>query len=258
MKTHVIEEHRNFKESSVLFKSEERKAIDAAISTVTVHRMELEIYISLHPEFRYTLDPVMVEVDAPRIVKLMAQSTSPFDIGPMAAVAGVLADIAVEAMLNAGARIAIVENGGEISASSDEPFTVGLYAGRNILSKRIGFQIEPSDCPIGIATSSATVGHAISFGEADAVTVFADTAGIADGAATAICNSVKGKDVKASVQRGLAFAEKFGNIIRGVFIVRGKYVGSVGKIPKLVDVESGLEQDKASLKDVMDSNTVFL
>lgn len=251
MKTRVVEERRRFKESSILFKSERRRAIDAAISAIRIHRMELETYIALHPGFRYALNPVPVETEAPRIVRLMAQSTTPFDVGPMAAVAGVLADLAVEAMLGAGARIAFVENGGEISVSSDESFTIGLYAGGNALSDRVGFQIDPSECPIGIATSSATVGHAISFGEADAVTVFADTSGIADAAATAICNMVRGRDVEASVRSGLESAEKIGNIIRGVIVVRGKYVGSVGRIPQLVDIRRGSDTDKVSLTDLI-------
>ncbi len=250
MKTHLVEERLRLKESNVLFKSEMRTAIDTAISAIRVHRIELETYIALHPEFRHALNPLPVELKVPRVVKLMAESTSPFEVGPMAAVAGVLADLAVEAMLNAGARIAIVENGGEISASSDETFTIGLYTGENTLSNRIGFQINPSECPIGIATSSATVGHAISFGEADAVVIFAKTAGIADGAATAICNSVRGKDAQTSIREGLESAKKNGNVIIGAIIVRGKYVGSVGKIPKLLRNKKGLNLGKALSVDL--------
>ena len=247
MKTRIFTERRRFKESSILFKSEKREAISAAISTIIVHRMELETYVALYPKFRYALSPITIEVKAPRIVKLIAESTVSFNIGPMAAVAGVLADLAVEAILNAGAKIAIVENGGEISASSNEPFTIVLHTGKNILSNRIGFQINPSECPIGVATSSATVGHAITFGEADSVTVIADTAGLADGAATAICNSVRGKDIEASIQKGLEFAKKIRSIIRGTLIVRGEYVGSIGNIPQLIRVKKGLDLSKVLL-----------
>lgn len=246
MKARIFKERRRFKESSILFKSDKRSAIDAAISAIRVHRMELETYIIHRPEFRYTLNPIQVEDNLPRIVKLMAQSTYPFDVGPMAAVAGVLADLAVEAMLSVGARVAIVENGGEISAVSYEAFTIALHAGGGALSNKLGFQIDPSECPIGIATSSATVSHALSFGQADAATVFADTAGVADGAATAICNLVRGSDVEASVQGGLEYARKFSGLIRGAIVVRGKFIGSVGKIPRLVNVENGLSVDELS------------
>jgi len=203
MKTRVISERRRFQESSVLFKSEMRAAIDAAISNIRVQRMELITYITQHPSFRDALIPYPVATEAPRVVKLMVESTDRFEVGPMAAVAGVLADLAVETMRSVDAKVAIVENGGEIAAWSEEPFTIALHIGANPLSNSLGFQVAPSDCPIGIATSSASVGSALSFGEADSVTIFTNTAGIADGAATAVCNSVQGSDLIASVQKGL-------------------------------------------------------
>ncbi|MCJ7423125.1 UPF0280 family protein [Candidatus Bathyarchaeota archaeon] len=174
----------------------------------------------------------------------MSKSTIPFDIGPRAAVVGVFADLAVEIMQKQGAKKAIVEDGGEISANSNEPFIIALYAGKNMLSKRIGFKIHPAECLIGIATSSATVGHDISFGEANSVTIFANSAGVADRAATAVCNTVRGKDVKSSVQNGLEYAKKFSNIIRGAMIIREENVGSIGKIPQLLRVKKGLDISK--------------
>ncbi len=251
MRARIFGERRRFKESSILFKSDKRSAIDAAISAIRINRTELETYIARRPEFQCTLNPVQVEDNAPLVVRLMAQATRPFEVGPMAAVAGVLADLAVEAMLSVGAKVAIVENGGEVSAVSDEVFTVALHAGRSALSNKLGFQIIPSDCPIGVATSSATVSHALSFGQADAATVFADTAGVADGAATAICNAVRGSDVEASVRDGLAYAKGFIGLIRGVVVVREKYVGSVGKIPQLINVEDGLDANEFSLNSTL-------
>ncbi|MFH0748343.1 MAG: UPF0280 family protein [Candidatus Bathyarchaeota archaeon] len=244
MRTGIFTERKRFKESSILFKSDNRGAIAAAISSIRVHRIELETYNYLHPDFQYLLNPTTIELEAPRIVKLMAESTIPFDMGPMAAVAGVIADLAVEAMQKCGAKIAIVEDGGEISANSHEPFVIALHAGKNALSNKIGFRVYPEECPIGIATSSSTIGHAISFGEADSVTIFAKSAGVADGAATAVCNSVRGKDVKASVQNGLAYANQLNDIIRGAMIIREGYVGSIGKIPQLLRVKKGLDINK--------------
>lgn len=244
MRINLIEERRRFEESNILFKSDERRAIDAAISIIRVQRMELKTYITLHSEFQSALQPIRIEDNAPRIVKLMSESTRPFGIGPMAAVAGVLADLAIETMLEIGAKTAIVENGGEISAFSDEIITIGLYAGKISLSGVFGFQIDPTICPIGVATSSATVSHAMSFGEADSATVFADTAGIADGAATAICNSVRGRNIEVSVREGLEVAKEFSNLIRGSIIIRGNYVGSIGRIPKLIKFDNILAMDK--------------
>lgn len=251
----IIKIKRRIKESNVLFKSESSVAITRAIETIKFHRMDLESYINVHPLFRYTLQPYPIGGDAPMIVKIMSQSCNHIHVGPMAAVAGALADLAVESMVASGAKIAIVENGGEVSASSEESFSIGLYAGNHPLSNKIGFIISPCDCPIGVGTSSATVGHAISFGEADSATVFAGSSALADAAATAICNAVDGKDVEASVQRGLDFADEISGV-RGALIIRGKYVGSVGLIPRLAKVGNRLRRGTVSLTELF-NNVVY-
>ena len=234
MSSTIIKIRRQFKESDILFQSDNLKAISKAIEVVKFHREELEKYIILNPKFLHTLKPISVEKTAPRIVKIMAEAGRLTNVGPMAAVAGALADLAVEIMVSSGATTAIVENGGEVSASTKEAFIVGLYAGKNIFSRSINFQINPSECPIGIATSSATISHAFSFGEADAATIFSETSAIADAAATAVCNAVQGKDIEASIQLGLEAVQKLGNLVRGALIIREKHVGITGNIPQLV------------------------
>lgn len=226
---------QTFNESNVFFQSDSLDALDRAEAAIRLSRIELESYIQLHPLFVHALRPVTVNDSAPKVVQKMARASELANVGPMAAVAGALADLAVEEMLTAGARVAIVENGGEVSAVSQSLFTIELYAGSPCLG-RIGFRIRPEECPIGVGTSSATVGHALSFGDADAATVFTDTATLADAAATAVCNSVQGVDVPASVEHGLKVAETM-SFIRGVFIVREGYVGSIGSVPELVEIE---------------------
>jgi ApbE superfamily uncharacterized protein (UPF0280 family) len=140
-------------------------------------------------------------------------------------------------MIRSGSRISIVEDGGEISAISEEPFTVGLYAGHNALGHDLGFMIKPTDCPIGIATSSATISHAMSFGEADAAVIFAENATFADAAATAVCNLVVGDDIANSIKLGLEVGRKM-PLVRGTLIVREDYVGSTGWVPSLVQIVS--------------------
>lgn len=135
---------------------------------------------------------------------------------------------------------------------------MGLYAGRNVLSGSIGFRISPSECPIGIATSSATVSHAFSFGEAEAATIFAETSTLADAFATAVCNAVQGKDIEESIQLGLEAAEKKRDLIRGALIIREKHVGSVGKIPQLVKIGRGFDVKRISLLDIAPSDMIFL
>ncbi len=151
----------------------------------------------------------------------------------MAAVAGVLADLAVEDMVSSGAKLAVVENGGEAFAVSDTPINVALAAGDSPLSKRIGFRLE--DFPIGFATSSGLYSHALSLGEAEAVTVFAVNAGVADAAATAVGNLVKGEDWRKAVERGIAKALSIEGVKGALILYRG-LVGKAGKIPEIVKV----------------------
>lgn len=241
MRKKLFKVRRRFKESNVLFQSDNSDAIKAAIMSLEHHRIELEKYIISHPNFQYTLRPLKVETNSPRIVKIMVESTQALNIGPMASVAGALADLAVEKMLDFDVDVAIVENGGEISAYSKEEFTVGLYTERTGLSKRFGFLIEPSDSPIGIGTSSATVSHAFSYGEADVATTFADTAALADATATAICNVVKGNNIERAIKKGLRFADDI-DFIRGTLIIWGELIGAVGKIPKIISTNKNIEK----------------
>ena len=80
------------------------------------------------------------------------------------------------------------------------PRTVALYAGPSSpLSGRIGITIEGPG-HFGICTSSGTFGHSLSFGRADACTVVARSAALADAIATATCNTVDtADDLEAAV-----------------------------------------------------------
>jgi hypothetical protein len=152
----------------------------------------------------------------------------------MAAVAGVLADLAVKDMLSVGCEVAVVENGGEISAVSNMPIDVAVAAGDEPLSKRFGFRL--TEFPIGVATSSGRFSHALSFGDAEAATVFCRNAGLADAAATAVGNVVKGEDCQAAIQRGINKALSIQGI-EGVLIIYRGFVGTAGKIPEMIKVD---------------------
>lgn len=211
------------------------EAVEKALFSIIRHRSQLERYIAAHPSFLYSLAPVPVN-DGPRIVRLMASASAKAGVGPMAAVAGVLADLAVEEMASSGARVAVVENGGEVSAVSKRPINMALLAGDTPLSKKLGFKLERF--PVGVATSSGVLGHAISLGEAEAVTAFSKSAGIADAAATAICNVVKGEDHGKAVRRGIDKALSIQEV-DGVLILYKGTVGVAGEIPEIIKVVEG-------------------
>ena len=238
-KFHFIE-----KESNITVISESKHAILRAKNEFFIHRRILEKYVTKHKDFLTSFSPVKVQTDY-EIIRLMAEAALLCDVGPMATVAGALADLMLKMMKSSdeefnAAKIALIENGGEIANNSEKTMKVALFGGNNELNLNIGFLIEKKDCPIGIATSSATIGHAISLGQADAVTIFAENATIADGAATRIGNIVKGADIEKSIKKGLDTVDDLKDV-RGVFISRKNKIGISGKIPQMFKIKGGKE-----------------
>jgi len=220
------------KETRCTIISDKEDAIEVAISCIEFHREQLEKYIREHPKFLYSLESIHVD-KGPKIAKLMAEAAEKAGVGPMAAVAGVLADLAVEDMVLNGAKVAVVENGGEAYAVSNRPIDIALSVGDSPLSKRIGFRLE--HFPMGVATSSGLFSHALSFGEAEAVTVFAENAGLADAAATAVGNVVKGDDHCGAIELGLNRGLSISGVM-GVFILYREMVGRAGQVPLIIGI----------------------
>jgi ApbE superfamily uncharacterized protein (UPF0280 family) len=220
-------------ESQCSVVADKPEGIDAAKESIKRNRLQLEAYIKTNPKFLHTLEPVSAP-NEPRVAKLMAEAAEKAGVGPMAAVAGVLADLAVKDMLQAGCKVAVVEDGGEISAVSNETIDVAVAAGDEPLSKRFGFRL--TEFPIGVATSSGRFSHAFSFGDAEAAIIFCKTAGLADAAATAVCNVVKGDDIQAAIQAGLSRAQSIQGV-EGVLILYKGCVGTAGKIPQIIKVD---------------------
>ncbi len=142
MKRSIITIHRKIDESNILL-SDCISAISSAVAKVKIHRMKLETYITLHPYVPLYPYTYPIESNSPQIVKIMSNACNLVGIGPMASVAGALTDLAVNSIIVSGTHTAVVENGGEISASSKEAFTVGLFTRVTNLFNSIFFQIYP-------------------------------------------------------------------------------------------------------------------
>lgn len=196
-----------------------------ALEIVRRCRAGLEDYIRKHPLFATTLEPLRVEDDAPAVVRDMALAAEAAGVGPMAAVAGAIASEVGTGLLQFSDEV-IVENGGDIFVRSQQPRLVGVYAGASPLTGKIAFVIQPEDTPLGVCTSSGTVGHSLSFGLADAVTVFSPSTALADAAATAIGNRVRSTE---DIPKAIEFAQRIPGI-SGVAIVKDEVLGLWGKI----------------------------
>ncbi|CAB3289652.1 conserved protein of unknown function [Methanocaldococcus lauensis] len=223
------------KETNILLKVDDIKYFKIAEDIIMENRLELERYILKNNLFLTSYTPIYVEDDAPEIVKLMAMAGLIANVGPMASVAGAISEMVVK---NINAKNIIAENGGDICLRSKKDIVVGLYAGNSKITGKVGFKLKKEKIKniYGVCTSSATVGHSISFGEADAVTVFAKSSAIADAAATAICNASRGRNEEEMIFNALEKADEIDKI-DGVFVVIKDKVGIKGKIPELVKTD---------------------
>ena len=143
----------------------------------------------------------------------------------MAAVAGAFAEFVGRELLRISPEV-IVENGGDIFLKTGKTRLVGVYAGESPYTGKIALKVEPADTPLGICTSSGTVGHSLSFGKADAVIVLSPSTSLADAAATAIGNIVQTAD---DVQKALDFARGVAGLL-GVAVIINDKMGVWGKI----------------------------
>lgn len=229
----MFKESFTYKDSQCTVIADRASGIQSAKESLKHQRSQLENFIVEHPNFQYTLKSFTVP-DEPLVAKLMAQAAEKANVGPMAAVAGVLADLAVKNMVTNGCEVAVVEDGGEISAVSNVPVDVAVAAGEEPLSKRFGFRL--TEFPIGLATSSGRFSHALSFGDAEAVTVFCRDSGLADAAATAVANVVKDEDFREAIECGINVAKSIAGV-QGVMILYKGNVGTWGRIPQIIKVD---------------------
>ena len=192
---------------------------------VLKYRRHLEEYIESNHDFGTSLKPLAVSKDSPDIVVRMADAGWQAGVGPMAAVAGAIAECVGRELLEFSPEI-IVENGGDIFIKTTCKRTVGVYAGDSPLTGKIGLEIIPEDTPLGICTSSGTVGHSLSYGKSDAVVVLSASTALADAAATAIGNKVnQSEDIDGAITFGRSI-----DGLKGIVIIVGKNVGVWGDI----------------------------
>jgi ApbE superfamily uncharacterized protein (UPF0280 family) len=196
-----------------------------AREAVLQERQQLEGYITSHPGFLEALAPWPEDPFAPPVVREMIKAAARVGVGPMAAVAGTLAERAGRALMPLSEEV-IVENGGDIFLCLNQPATVALFAGKSPLSGRVGLKIDPAWGPLGVCTSSGTVGHSLSFGKADAACVIAESAALADAAASALGNRVPDA---AAIPAALDWAATIPEIL-GAVVIAGDKLGACGQV----------------------------
>ncbi len=209
----------------------DRDVSASAKEAVIRQRGYIENYMRRHPEFAPSLNPLPLDDLAPKIVQDMMDAGRKAQVGPMAAVAGAVAEH-VARILRADANQIIIENGGDLFADAAQDITIAVYAANSPLSLRIGLKITADLMPLAVCTSSGTVGHSLSKGRADAVCVLSRSCPLADAAATAIGNRVRTtEDIDPAIRWGGAI-----DGVMGILVVLGEKMGAWGKV-ELVPLE---------------------
>jgi hypothetical protein len=203
-------------------KTDLRKVIE---DRVFFYRHQLEEYIQERPAFKESLAPIGDDPFAPSIAKEMISASAQVGVGPMATVAGAIAEFLGRDIMTLTDEY-IIENGGDISIKTLRERMILVYAKKSPFSQKIAIRLKEKDKPYGVCTSSATVGPSLSLGKADVVCIVADSALFADGLATCIGNSVKSKD---DIARAIETGKTFPGVI-GILIIVGDNLGIWGDL----------------------------
>lgn len=215
-------------ESDLLIRASDISLQPFAREQLMYYRHQLESFLEQFPEVRFQLCSFSGPEHAiiPEIVSRMITAGNQAGVGPMAAVAGAIAE-AVGRDLLSRSPVVLVENGGDIFLAGASSYTVGIFAGQSPFSGKIGIQISrPEKFSAGICTSSSTVGHSLSLGKADAVCIYADSAAFADALATAMGNRIRSEDdLEPTVQEALAF-----DSVNGAVAILGDKLAAGGDV----------------------------
>lgn len=189
-------------------------------------RTSMEEYIAADPRYLTALEPYNARETAPEILKQMSAAAFRTGIGPMSAVAGAVAFHIVEALKEKyRIREGIVENGGDIYADIREDMDISVFAGASPLSEKVGLHIDAREAPLGICTSSGTVGPSLSFGKADAVMISCKDVLLADSYATRLANLIREPE---DIPPVLEQIKNTGDILAAL-IIQGDKMGVIGK-----------------------------
>ncbi len=224
METHTL----TYKTSRLKVITDKKEAISTIKKELITQRTLIETYAD--KEFLNSLVPIKTKKDAPEIIREMAMAAKIAKVGPMAAVAGTLAEFsAKKAIALHNPETLIIENGGDIYAYTKSKINIGLFSGNNKLKDKLCFHLTKENTPISICSSSSNMGHSLSLGKCDLAVIFSKKASVADALATATANKVK---TEKDIKKTLDWLKKR-KYFEGAIIIKDKKIGLIGNIPKL-------------------------
>ena len=217
--------HLVYKQTDLELKTEgmlDRRQVEMYLKKIY---QELEAYIAGDHHFLSAIQPHPVPKSAPAIVRDMSHDTRRAGVGPMAAVAGAIADH-IGKRLAGQHRIIFCNNGGDIYYKSPEKQWIILKAPGSPFDETIKIEVPPAMQGKGLCTSSGIFGHSVNMGRAYSVSILADSACLADAWATSISNQIHGH---LDLERVLEYCKKESDI-KGVAILVDHYLGIWGDI----------------------------
>ncbi len=198
--------------------SEEIK--NTALNEIKKTRKLLGVYFKQFPDFLTALEPIQCIKNDPSEIKKMKKASLKASVGPMATVAGLTAEIVGKKLFSKySPEEIVVENGGDIWLKVKESVAVEIFAGESPLSSKLKLKIPPEKTPLGICTSSATVGHSLSMGKADAAVISCSDISLADAFATSVCNMVKKPE---DIEQAKNYIGQHKEILSAVIIIGDK------------------------------------
>jgi ApbE superfamily uncharacterized protein (UPF0280 family) len=198
---------------------------DDALRLVEGARADIERFMDSHPFFADTFAPFDVPADAPAIVRSMSMAASLATVGPMAAVAGAVAEHVARGLEPLSDEV-IVENGGDVFLCGSTDRVLALHAGPSPLSGKVGIELPASLLPCAVCTSSASVGPSVSLGRADAACVIARDGALADAVASALGNRVHSHE---DIERAIEAVRGIRGVV-GAVVVMGERLGAAGEV----------------------------
>lgn len=184
-------------------------------------RGQIMAFAQLHPTFLTSLEPLPVTSREGSLITAMLKAAQAMQVGPMAAVAGAIAQDVADTFGPQCGDI-LVENGGDIFIRSAVPRTIGLLPDP-AHEMTLGLSLKPEDFPCAICASSASIGHSLSLGKGDLVVTRARSGALADAAATRLCNELQTrKDLRKILELADAFRDQ------GLLGVMAQCKGQIG------------------------------
>ena len=194
-------------------------------------RAVIESKVEEDPFFGITYDPMPPDSSDHPLIQRMCQASVIAGVGPMAGVAGAVAEFAVGRLVDAGAEEAVVENGGDIAIYSPKGRPVGIFADHPVF-RDLAFDVT-ADKVLGICSSSRKIGPSVSLGESNISTVVSDNVVLADCCATALGNMVTGEENLAES------CERIGSLegVRGCMSCCGGKIAVYGDLPEMIKAD---------------------